>query len=73
MRLREPYVRKHICTYEQSDATGGNNCIYTERTCRDCKKVQWARMTPDEFHNWPQDVRLYFDLEWKDGEIPDEP
>lgn len=62
MRLREPYVRKHICIWIVSDSRWQDNSrTAVERECRDCGVRQCATLNHNE---WPQSLWALADVQW---------
>lgn len=70
MRLREPYVRKHICIFTLSFSDWHNNQLqYVERTCDECGKKQYAYVLRDE---WPESIWHLADVDWTTGSGEDD-
>jgi hypothetical protein len=70
MRLREPYVRKHVCSFEMSNTDWVNPHDYmVERRCTNCDKVQYA-VVPVPLP-LPEELLVYGDYDWVDGTICD--
>lgn len=66
MHLRQPFVRKHICSFALTHADYVNSREYmVERTCTDCDKVQCA-VVPVPL-TLPQELLVYSDVDWMAG------
>lgn len=65
MRLREPFVRKHICIFAKTFSDWSDSKHdYVERECNECGKKQHALVPRDE---WPESICHLADVEWKTG------
>jgi hypothetical protein len=68
MRLKEPYVRKHVHSWQKSgeDASGGRAWI--ERTCSDCGKIQHGCVY--DYDRPAESIVHLADTVWYDGAMP---
>jgi hypothetical protein len=65
VRLRDPFVRKHIHIFVQSFSDWSDHqSQYVERECSECGKKQHAKVPRDD---WPESLWHLADVEWKDG------
>jgi len=70
MRLREPYVRKHVCQYPVPVMQYvDHNKLVVERTCEGCDKVQCAIFTT--MPPLPPELIPYIDGTWLDTTLYD--
>ena len=72
MRLREPFVRKHVHTWIRSKL----NCDFMvdwffdiERLCSDCGKKQHAKLDPTQRAELPDSLIHLGDWSWKEGPL----
>lgn len=69
MRLREPFVRKHVCIFTVCRADWqSSTSIAVERKCDECGKVQSAYVNPKE---WPESLWALADVPWVDKKLYD--
>lgn len=73
MRLKEPFVKKHVHSFKLCFSHPDDLYVFRtwdlERECTDCGEKQHTRITQEEKESLPESVLALGDFQWKSGAL----